>query len=433
MAHPNDLETGKVRLPGYTPSRRVGFPWGRALLGVGLVYGGLAANNRRIWSDVPPLQNKLSGEVHYYRSRQGVIFYKEAGQAEEGHAPVVFLHGIGAGNYSCEWEANFKAIAAHHKAYAFDLLGFGNSERPNLKYTAEVYIKQLTEFLDNVVGQPAIVIASSLSSSYAVQVAFRRPTLIQKLVLMEPTGIFLSAGESGPNLVGSLSGAVFAFLRLPVIGKAIYSAVTSRPSIKGFMGSQMFYDKSLVTPDRIEQHWLSAHQAGAEYAPPSFLTGLLNAEIGETLSKIEQPVMILWGSDSRITPLTKRQELSKKNPKARVETLPRTLLSINQEQPEEFNRLVLEFLGQPVEDQLQAQADTVGFIQNRPEVAPSISTQLPPFQKEELDYSGVEWTPQRSERGGSRFQLPPFQKEELDYSGVEWTPQRSEKGGSELV
>ncbi len=411
-ARQKDIQSGKIRIPGYEPPKQdKGFPWGKTVLAGGAVYGGLAANNIRLWSNVPPLQSKLDGEGHYYRSRQGVIFYKEAGQASDDKPPVVFVHGIGAGNHSYEWEQNFGAIAGQYHTFAYDLLGFGNSERPALKYTAEVYIKQLTEFLDGIVKRPAIIIASSLTSSYAVQVAFRRPQLIEKLVLMEPTGIYLRRGNFGPNLAGPLAPAAFAVLRSPVFGKAIYSGVSSHSGIKSFMESQMFYDKSQATPERIEQYWTAAHQDGAEFAPPSFFTGLLNAEIGETLGKIEQPVLIIWGKESMIPPENERKELSVRNKTAQVETIERARLAVNQERPEQFNKLVLDFLGRPTEGKTEASNTGVGFVQNDSLLESvsdgtsvsgqtPISEQLPPVSQEQLDYAAVEWSHQRGERGG---------------------------------
>jgi hypothetical protein len=106
--------------------------------------------------------------------------------------------------------------------------------------------------------------------------------------------------------------------------------------------------------------------------------------------------MILWGNESRITPRAERQELSQKNPKAQVENLDRTRLALNQERPKEFNRLVLNFLAQPVQTQPQAHAGTVGFIHANPE---GTSEQPPTLQQGELDYYGVaEWNPQHSEK-----------------------------------
>ncbi len=341
-ARQKDIESGKIRLPFVEPKKKSGFPWLPVLGGAGLSVGGMAANNARIWNSVAPLESKLAGESRYYRSRQGIIFYKEAGQGDENSTPVVFVHGIGAGNSSYEFNKNFEAISQQHKAYAFDLLGFGNSDRPKVKYTAEFYIKQLTEFLDEVVKQPAYIVASSLGAAYAVQVAYRRPELVKKLALSSPTGINKNGGKRN---LQALPGFTYSILRLPVLGKAIYSAVASKSSIRSFMQNQMFYDKNQVSDEMIQQYYTAAHQQGAEYAPPSFFTGLLDAEIGQTLGKLSQPVIMFFGKESLITPMWEGNALKQQNPLAEMVTLDRTRLSVNWEQAGEFNRRTLEFLG----------------------------------------------------------------------------------------
>ncbi len=348
-ARRKDIATGKISVPFYQPPKKKGFNWGRTGLiagGVGAVAGGLALNNARIWSAVPPLESKLPGENRYFRSRQGIVFYKETAQGAEGKAPVVFVHGIGAGNSSYEWLQNIGPIAEQHKVYAYDLLGFGNSDRPGIRYSAEVYIKQLTEFLDEVVKQPAYVVASSLGASYAVQVAYRRPELIQKLVLTSPTGINRVAGNNGVQL---LPPFLYFLLRSPILGKAIYSGVASRNYIRSYMQNQMFYDKSLVTEDMIEQYYVAAHQPGAEYPAYSFFTGQLNAEIGQTLGRIDKPVLLVQGREDRQTSPEEGETLRRQNQAASLINLEGARLLPHWEKAGDFNKAVLDFLAKPDE------------------------------------------------------------------------------------
>lgn len=323
-----------------------GFPWFKTALGtaggLGLGYAGLAANNERIWKTIGPLTNRLPGEAgqHYATDSKYMTFYKFAGADKEG-TPVVFVHGIGAGNSSYEWLKNFGPVAERHPAYAYDLIGFGNSSRPDIRYTAEVYIRQLTDFLEKVVKQPAYIVASSLSASYAVQVAYRHPELVKKLVLVTPTGL---NREAKIEKVQILPGFTYGLLRAPVLGRAIYSGVAARSSIRSFLETQLFFDKSFVTEEMVEQYYTSAHQRGAEYAPPSFFTGLLNAEIGNTISKIAQPILMVFGKDSQITPLDEGETLKRENPKARLEIIARAKMLVQWEQDQSFNRLALDFL-----------------------------------------------------------------------------------------
>ena len=106
-----------------------------------------------------------------------------------GQGPaVVLLHGIYAGASGYEWRKNFDALSEHFNVYAPDWLGFGLSDKPRIRYTDAVYVEQLARFLREVVQEPCVLVASSLATAYAVQVAHDAPDLVQSLILVCPTG-----------------------------------------------------------------------------------------------------------------------------------------------------------------------------------------------------------------------------------------------------
>ena len=113
--------------------------------------------------------NPLGGEGRFWPGPYGDIFYTRQGKGR----PVVLLHGIYAGASGYEWRKNFDALSEHDQVYAPDWLGFGLSDKPRIRYTAAQYIEQLGQFLREVVKEPCALVASSLASAYAVQVAAR--------------------------------------------------------------------------------------------------------------------------------------------------------------------------------------------------------------------------------------------------------------------
>jgi pimeloyl-ACP methyl ester carboxylesterase len=363
------------KLP-FVEQKKKDFSWARTGLlvlgGGGLVYGGLTANNARIWSAVKPLISQLPGVSEEYSSNTSKTFYKVAGR-EQDSTPIVFVHGIGAGNSSYEWLQNFGYFAQQHPVYAFDLLGFGNSDRPRERYTSEVYIRQLTDFLEKMVKQPSYVVASSLSASYAVQVAYRHPDLIKKLVLTEPTGLNSKAPGDKVQITPRFT---YTLLNLPVIGKSIYSLVASRTSIRTFLENQLFYNKNLITDAMVEQYYTAGHQPGAEFAPPSFFTGLLNAEIGQTIGKIEQPILVVIGQQSQITTVDEAKALASRNKHIRLEVINQARMMVQWEKAEEFNQKVGEFLkDNEAASRLASTEDRSGRAsQNQPEQATVLST-----------------------------------------------------------
>jgi pimeloyl-ACP methyl ester carboxylesterase len=97
-----------------------------------------------------------------------------------------------------------------------------------------------------------------------------------------------------------------------VVGTGLFNLVASKPSIRHFNADHGYYDMATVTEDWLDYEWQTAHQPNARFAPSSFISGYLNANIdlGETLSELAIPTTVLWGRDAEITPLSQGRELA---------------------------------------------------------------------------------------------------------------------------
>jgi pimeloyl-ACP methyl ester carboxylesterase len=303
----------------------------------------LAATTSGIFgSKVPPMKSVLPGEAKEFNFKGYRIFYKSAGNPQK--PPLVFVHGIGAGASSFEWRYNFEPLSAHFQVFAYDLLGFGLSQRPDLEYSLETYLKLLSAFLQEVVQQPAYVAAVSVTAGHALQVALRQPELIKKLVLVVPAGANNLTNSKGPNITGKSS---YPFLRLPGVGKNLFSVFSSRFGISSFMQNFMYYDPKFITPELADYYYIASHQPGAEHAPLAFFANRLNAEIGESFSKLTQPTLLVWGKEPTVSRPQEGYRLLKQNARAQMVLLEKTKLACNEEGAEAFNRVVTAFLGNP--------------------------------------------------------------------------------------
>src|ERR1700704_1658010 len=108
----------------------------------------LNATIRRQAND--PDDSALGGEAHFFSWKHGRVFYKVSGQEQTG-PPLVFIHGVGAGASSFMWRKNFDELAKDFRVYAFDLLGFGFSDKPVVaSYSADLYVELITDFIREV-------------------------------------------------------------------------------------------------------------------------------------------------------------------------------------------------------------------------------------------------------------------------------------------
>jgi len=306
------------------------------MLAGGAGMAALAALNAAIQRNASePDDSALGGEAHFFRWKHGKVFYKISG-AENPGPPLVFIHGVGAGTSSFMWRKNFDELAKDFRVYAFDLLGFGFSDKPAVApYSADLYVELITDFIREISGYPANVIASSLGAAYAIRVADEHPELVNAMILNGPTG-----SDSLNRRPGMAGAAFYGLLQSPVLGTSFYNVMASERSIRDYARENLFYDHRRVTDRLVANLYAASHQSGAQHAIAAFLAGYLNTDTRSPFSRITQPVVLVWGKQDSTTPLDQAQSLVGLNPRARLEVFDYCRMMPEQEQPEKFNSLV---------------------------------------------------------------------------------------------
>src|SRR5436305_1773768 len=182
------------------------------------------------------------------------------------------------------------------------------------------------------------VLGSSLTSAYAIEAASTSPEWITALVLVCPTGV--------RSLTGQLAGgrAVEALLRLPIVGQGIFNGVASRPSIRYFLESQAYFDTTLVTDDLVERFYRTAHAPGARHAPSAFVSGKLYWDASDAWSRLEQRVLLVWGKEARIIPVTDAAAFLVTNPGAELQEIGAAGILPHDEQPEQTANVIGDWL-----------------------------------------------------------------------------------------
>ncbi len=286
------------------------------------------------------MTSKLKGEVRYFPTPNGDVFYKKAGDGP----PLLLVHGIGAGCSSFEFRNIWDKLAEKHTVYALDLLGFGKSDKPPLTYTDGIYINLISDFARQVmqVGDgrgEADVIATSLSAAYVIALSQRDPSLFHRLILVCPTGI-----EELHKPIHAGSVAVRGAMKAPVLGTSIYNAIASRTGIRNYLTKYIYADPAKVTDEVVDAYHKAAHQPGGENVLPSFISGYLNIDVADTFPGVVDLPLIVWGSDSKIMPLIQAEAFLQANPNAKLEVIEGAGALPHDEKPEEFLVGVRPFL-----------------------------------------------------------------------------------------
>jgi pimeloyl-ACP methyl ester carboxylesterase len=114
-------------------------------------------------------------------------------------SPVVLVHG--AAESVDTWSRLVPLLARNHRVYAYDLTGFGYSER-KAPYTVEHLASQLLGFLDAMhlggPGQPRpVLVGHSLGAGIAAEATLEAPDRIGGLMFLDGDGLPLTGGGSG--------------------------------------------------------------------------------------------------------------------------------------------------------------------------------------------------------------------------------------------
>jgi pimeloyl-ACP methyl ester carboxylesterase len=293
---------------------------------------GLELFNRSVTLDPGELEEQLPVTPVMWQWRLGKVAVYEHGSP--ANPPVLLVHGHNAAASANEMREPFARLAHDYHVFAADLLGYGLSDRPDVDYDPDLYISLITDLLREVVQRPATVIASSVSASHAIEVAAQSPEWVSRLVLICPTGVRRLTSQS------TAGKAVGTVLRTPIVGQALFYAIASKVSIRAFLTAQAYYDKSRVADTLVEDNYRTAHAPGAQYAPAAFVSGRVYHDARDAWTRLEQPVLLVWGREAAITPVGDAAAFLATNPRAELVEISPAGIIPHDEQPEQFVRAV---------------------------------------------------------------------------------------------
>lgn len=114
---------------------------------------------------------------------QGLFFWREVGNG----IPIILLHGNWCD--SSEWVSTMELISRNFHCFALDLLGFGESEYPNIHYSIDLQVDCLFEFLQALKLDKVYLVGHSLGGWIGTSFALKYPEKVQALILLSPEGV----------------------------------------------------------------------------------------------------------------------------------------------------------------------------------------------------------------------------------------------------
>jgi pimeloyl-ACP methyl ester carboxylesterase len=252
---------------------------------------------------------------------------------------VVLLHGI-AGT-SATWDAVLPRLAEHHEVLAPDLLGHGESAKPDGDYSLGAYANSLRDLLEALGLTRATLVGHSLGGGIAMQFAYQFLERCERLVLVDSGGL---GREVHPLLrAAALPGAEFVLPWLSTTTSRGVGALVRGMSRLGIRAG----------PD-LDETWRSFASLGEPAARRAFIQtvrGVMDLS-GQRVSATERlylaeglPTLIVWGENDPLIPVRHARLAHARMPGSRLEIFPGAGHFPHRDDPERFARLLADFIG----------------------------------------------------------------------------------------
>jgi len=236
---------------------------------------------------------KLAWTWHGYK-----IEYTVMGQG----IPLVLIHGFGAS--ISHWRKNIPVLAdAGYQVFALDLLGFGGSDKPAIKYSVEIWVELIKDFWTELIHQPAIFIGNSIGALLSLAILAEYPEIAAGGVLINPAG-GLSHRPHELNL--PLRILITAFNKLVanrITGKFVFDRIRQKSQIRRTL-YQVYSDRQAVTDELVDLLYQPSCDPGAQQVFAAVLTAPPGPAPQELLFKVQSSILVLWGADDPWTPVT---------------------------------------------------------------------------------------------------------------------------------
>jgi pimeloyl-ACP methyl ester carboxylesterase len=263
-------------------------------------------------------------------------YYERIGR--EVNPPLLMVHGIGGGSSLFQYRLNVPFFAQQgYNVYAIDLLGFGRSSRPAMRYTQDLHRSQIEAFIKDTIQQPVILVANGLSAAHSIRLATERPDLIKALVLITPTGYSELARPQDQSRVrqfNNLSG---------VLGDILYS-IAIADNWQRFFLLDAYADEESLTPEVLEIYDQYLKVENAKWVVLSFITGNLDQDVSGFWPKVTQPTQIIWGQLEGFTEANEVNRFLETKEDVVYIPIEGAKLLPHEDKYEEFNTAVLEFV-----------------------------------------------------------------------------------------
>jgi 2-hydroxy-6-oxonona-2,4-dienedioate hydrolase len=248
-------------------------------------------------------------------------------EREGAGLPVLLLHA-GVADHRM-WEPQVKPFARHFDVIRPDMRGFGQSELPPARWSPAADVLGL---VDELRLKPAHIVGCSMGGSAAIDFVLQNPERVSRLVLVGPGLGGANFGEKYPELHAEAEAAWKAGDNNKANEAEMFMWLDGPRRARGYVRQPL------------RELFLDMNGAGYDKDWDSAPVDSLDPPASARLHEISAPTLVVLGDKDMPEIADTVDLLMEKIPHARKAVIHDAAHLPNLEHPDEFNRIVLEFL-----------------------------------------------------------------------------------------
>lgn len=251
---------------------------------------------------------------------QGVLHYEVYGRGR----PVILLHG-----WLCSWalwQETMAYLGRHFRTYALDFWGFGESARKNPTFKVTDYVSMVDQFMEQLGIDRAPLVGHSMGGTVGLKLAIDYPERVSQVTVI------------GSPVDGESLAAALKFAGYPAIAWVVYHNMWALRLGLRIAGPSISKDPRW--PAMMDEYL-------SRLTLESFLmsiASLRKTNLIPELPLVQVPVMGMYGHRDNIVSPNEWEPIEAHAAQPRVERFPDAGHFIMLDNPQRFNRTLLEFL-----------------------------------------------------------------------------------------
>ncbi|MFP4320821.1 MAG: alpha/beta fold hydrolase [Anaerolineales bacterium] len=243
--------------------------------------------------------------------------------------PLLMINGVG--QWRAAWFRNLPALQAHFRVIIFDNRGIGESDKPDIEYTLDMFADDTLGLLDHLGIEQTHVLGHSMGGGIAVMMYRKRPAIFSKMILA-------STLYWGTKVAMPSERAMQVLLDRSGDPVELVERGTRIATAEGFEARDPEGFQRLVSLRFESQQpphiYLRQSNSGLTYLQGDYIADI----------QPDIPVLLLVGAADEVAPRGNSDAIAAAWPTATVQEIPGAGHLFNVEQPEATNQAIIEFL-----------------------------------------------------------------------------------------